>query len=128
MIEIKKKKVQIKIDEVIHDIPIRNMTTSLAFKLSDLEKRREAVKQDENSDTNREAFELVNEMLETLVENYQDNKAILEEIPVDLLEDFLGECLEAIQDKKKVSTVTKRKLTESKTELNSENMDSKNQK
>lgn len=128
MIEIKKKKVQIKIDEVIHDIPIRNMTTSLAFKLSDLEKRREAVKQDENSDTNREAFELVNEMLETLVENYQDNKAILEEIPVDLLEDFLGECLEAIQDKKKVSTATKRKLTESKTELNSENMDSKNQK
>ena len=128
MIEIKKKKVQIKIDEVIHDIPIRNMTTSLAFKLSDLEKRREAVKQDENSDTNREAFELVNEMLETLVENYQDNKAILEEIPVDLLEDFLGECLEAIQDKKKVSTVTKRKLTESKTESSSENMDSKNQK
>jgi hypothetical protein len=128
MIEIKKKKVQIKIDEVIHDIPIRNMTTSLAFKLSDLEKRREAVKQDENSDTNREAFELVNEMLETLVENYQDHKAILEEIPVDLLEDFLGECLEAIQDKKKVSTVTRRKLTESKTELNSENMDSKNQK
>jgi len=98
MIEIKKKKVQIKIDEVIHDIPIRNMTTSLAFKLSDLEKRREAVKQDENSDTNREAFELVNEMLETLVENYQDHKAILEE------------------------------LTESKIELNSENMDSKNQK
>lgn len=128
MIEIKKKKVQIKIDEVIHDIPIRNMTTSLAFKLSDLEKRREAVEQDENSDTNREAFELVNEMLETLVENYQDNKAILEEIPVDLLEDFLGECLEAIQDKKKVSTVTKRKLTESKTESSSENMDSKNQK
>ena len=128
MIEIKKKKVQIKIDEVIHDIPIRNMTTSLAFKLSDLEKRREAVKQDENSDTNREAFELVNEMLETLVENYQDNKAILEEIPVDLLEDFLGECLEAIQDKKKVSTVTRRKLTESKTELSLENMDSKSQK
>ena len=128
MITIQKKKVQIKIDEVIHDIPIRNMTTSLAFKLSDLEKRREAVKQDENSDANREAFELVNEMLETLVENYQDNKAILEEIPVDLLEDFLGECLEAIQDKKKVSTVTKRKLTESKIELNSENMDSKNQK
>ena len=128
MIEIKKKKVQIKIDEVIHDIPIRNMTTSLAFKLSDLEKRREAVKQDENSDTNREAFELVNEMLETLVENYQDNKAILEEIPVDLLEDFLGECLEAIQDKKKVSTVTKRKLTESKIESSSENMDLKNQK
>ncbi len=128
MIEIKKKKVQIKIDEVIHDIPIRNMTTSLAFKLSDLEKRRETVKQDENSDTNREAFELVNEMLETLVENYQDHKAILEEIPVDLLEDFLGECLEAIQDKKKVSTVTKRKLTESKTESSLENMDSKNQK
>lgn len=128
MIEIKKKKVQIKIDEVIHDIPIRNMTTSLAFKLSDLEKRREAVKQDENSDTNREAFELVNEMLETLVENYQDNKAILEEIPVDLLEDFLGECLEAIQDKKKVSTVTRRKLTESKIESSSENMDLKNQK
>ena len=128
MIEIKKKKVQIKIDEVIHDIPIRNMTTSLAFKLSDLEKRREAVKQDENSDTNREAFELVNEMLETLVENYQDHKAILEEIPVDLLEDFLGECLEAIQDKKKVSTVTRRKLTESKTESSSENMDLKNQK
>ena len=126
MIEIKKKKVQIKIDEVIHDIPIRNMTTSLAFKLSDLEKRREAVKQDENSDTNREAFELVNEMLETLVENYQDNKAILEEIPVDLLEDFLGECLEAIQDKKKVSTVTKRKLTESKTESSSENTGLKN--
>jgi len=128
MIEIKKKKVQIKIDEVIHDIPIRNMTTSLAFKLSDLEKRREAVKQDENSDTNREAFELVNEMFETLIENYAEHKAIIEEIPVDLLEDFIGECLEAIQDKKKVSTVTKRKLTESKTELNSENMDSKNQK
>ena len=126
MIEIKKKKVQIKIDEVIHDIPIRNMTTSLAFKLSDLEKRREAVKQDENSDTNREAFELVNEMLETLVENYQDNKAILEEIPVDLLEDFLGECLEAIQDKKKVSTVTRRKLTESKIESSSENTGLKN--
>ena len=126
MIEIKKKKVQIKIDEVIHDIPIRNMTTSLAFKLSDLEKRRDAVKQDENSDTNREAFELVNEMLETLVENYQDNKAILEEIPVDLLEDFLGECLEAIQDKKKVSTATKRKLTESKTESSSENTGLKN--
>jgi len=128
MIEIKKKKVQIKIDEVIHDIPIRNMTTSLAFKLSDLEKRREAVKQDENSDANREAFELVNEMLETLVENYQDNKAILEEIPVDLLEDFLGECLEAIQDKKKVSTATKRKLTESKIESSSENTDLKKEK
>ncbi len=126
MITIQKKKVQIKIDEVIHDIPIRNMTTSLAFKLSDLEKRREAVKQDENSDTNREAFELVNEMLETLVENYQDHKAILEEIPVDLLEDFLGECLEAIQDKKKVSTATKRKLTESKTESSSENTGLKN--
>jgi hypothetical protein len=53
---------------------------------------------------------------------------IIDEIPVDLLEDFIGECLEAIQDKKKASTVTKRKLTESKTELNSENMDSKNQK
>ena len=128
MIEIKKKKVQIKIDEVIHDIPIRNMTTSLAFKLSDLEKRREAVKQDENSDTNREAFELVNEMFETLIENYAEHKAIIEEIPVDLLEDFIGECLEAIQDKKKASTVTKRKLTESKTELNSENMDLKSQK
>ena len=128
MIEIKKKKVQIKIDEVIHDIPIRNMTTSHAFKLSDLEKRREAVKQDENSDTNREAFELVNEMFETLIENYQEHKAIIEEIPVDLLEDFICECLEAIQDKKKASTVTKRKLTESKTESSSENMDSKNQK
>lgn len=110
MITIEKKKVQIKIGEDIHDIPIKNMTTSLAFKLSDLQKKRELLMSKESSE--REAFELVNEMFAVLIDNYEDNKKIVDEIPIDLIEEFMNECLEIIQGKKKSMTNTKRKLTE----------------
>jgi hypothetical protein len=132
MLEIKLKNVEISINGEVKQIPLNNLTTSIAFKLSDLSEKRKSLIEDiqsGKSDRNSEIFAMLDEMLSILIFEYDKYRPLIEMIPVENMEEFMADCLFAIQGgKKKATTPTKEKSTRSKTGLGSKATGSKKKK
>lgn len=115
--KIETKKVEIEIDGKITEVPINNLTAKVALQLNDLSKKREALLGNKDI-TNNEALEVLNEMLKVLIRNYDEYVDIIDLIPLDSLEEFLMECIQAVQGKKKVIHTSQESMV-SKTKSNS---------
>jgi len=124
MLEIKLKHIEIKINNEIIKIPLNNFSTSVAFKLSDLHKRREQLSEKLNQENYEEnsklAVDLLEEMLAAIIYEYPKYKNITDLIPMNNFEEFMVECINIMNDTDKKKAInTEAKLVKSKTESDS---------
>lgn len=143
MLKITQNKLPIEFDGVIVEIPVNNMSTSNALKLSDFMQARKSLIDEistatasiteDSSDEEKQKFtaeserknRLLNQMMEELyricIKNYELYIKYIEQIPIEYIEQFISELINCMMgtDKKKQPIPTGSESSKSKTESGS---------